>query len=66
MFVAVVKFCVVNAPLPIATDILPRVSEPSAFFPMATFMSASVNASPAKPPIKTLSMPVVTDSPASA
>ena len=59
LVVAVVKFCLFKAPTPTATDALPKVSVPKDSVPIATLKSASVNASPARPPIMVFSMPVV-------
>ena len=63
--VFVVKFCVSNAPAPIAIFLSPLVSNPKAPVPTATFESPSVRASPANPPMRVFESPMVTDLPAS-
>ena len=50
--------------MPIATDLLPNVSVVRDSLPTATLKSASVKASPAKPPIRVFCMPVVIAPPA--
>ena len=62
--VAVVKFCVCNASVPTATDLLPFVSVLRAFTPITTLKSASVRDKPATPPMSVLRSPVVTAAPA--
>ena len=49
------KFCVSKAALPIATDLLPKVSEVKAKYPSATSPPPVVKATPARPPIRVLS-----------
>ena len=50
--------------LPIATDLLPKVSELKACLPIATLSSASVKSSPAFPPMRVFRIPVVRFAPA--
>ena len=62
--VAVVKFWACRAAVPTATDLLPKVSAVKAEKPTAVLKSASVKASPERPPMSVFSTPVVTDAPA--